>query len=64
MKDKNKDPKNIFEQILYVQEIINDNIVALSENLDILYKKFNALFESIAPTDTSSPTVSGKDDDE
>ena len=64
MRDKNKEPKNIFEQILYGQEVINDNIVALSENMDILYKRFNSLFESIAPTDTSSPTVSGKDDDE
>lgn len=63
MKENNKEPKNILEQILFGQEIINDNIVALSENMDILYKRFNALFESIAPVDISSPTVSGKEED-
>lgn len=64
MNSKNKEPKNILEQILYGQEIINDNIVALSDNIDILYKRVNSLFESMAPIETSSPTVSGKDDDE
>ena len=61
---KTKEPKNIFEQILYGQEIINDNIVALSENIDILYKKFNALFESISTIDYHLPTASDKDKDE
>lgn len=60
---QNKEPKNIFEQILYGQEIMNDNIVALSENIDVLYKKFNALFESISTVQDSLPTVSGNDDE-
>lgn len=54
---QNKEPKNIFEQILFGQEIINDNIVALSENMDMLYKKFNALFESISILPTASDKV-------
>ena len=64
MRENNKEPKNILEQILYGQEIINDNIVALSENIDILYKRVNSLLESIAPIDTASPTVSGKEEKE
>ena len=64
MKENNREPKNIFEQILYGQEIMNDNIVALAENMDILYKRFNELFESIAPKDTASPTVPGREEDE
>ena len=34
-------PKNIFEQILFGQLAINDNIVALSRNIEILNERFD-----------------------
>ena len=34
-------PKNIFEQILFGQLAVNDNIVALAKNIEILNKRID-----------------------
>ena len=34
-------PRNIFEQILYGQLTVNDNVVALSKNVEILNDKID-----------------------
>ena len=34
-------PRNIFEQILYGQIAVNDNVVALSKNVEILNDKID-----------------------
>lgn len=44
-------PKNIFEQILFGQLAINDNIVALSKNIEILNERFDDIM-SIFSTNT------------
>lgn len=36
-------PRNIFEQILYGQLAVNDNIVALSKNVEILNDKIDGI---------------------
>jgi len=43
MDNTHKQPKTIFEQIVYGQEIINDNIVALADNLNVVDRKLDAL---------------------
>lgn len=44
-------PKNIFEQILFGQLATNDNIVALSKNIEILYERIDDIM-SIFSTNT------------
>lgn len=59
---ENKQPTNIFEQIVFSQEILNENIVALSENLDFINQKVDMLM-SILNTPPiirdSEPNASG-----
>lgn len=59
---ENRQPKNIFEQIVLGQEVINENIVALSENLDFINQKVDMLM-SILNTPPiikdSEPNASG-----
>lgn len=59
---ENKQPKNIFEQIVFGQEVINENIVALSENLYFINQKVDMLM-SIMNTPpiikNSEPNASG-----
>lgn len=40
---QNKQPKTIFEQIVFGQEITNENIVALANNLDVVNAKIDEL---------------------
>lgn len=54
----NRQPKNIFEQIVFGQEITNDNIVALADNLAVVNSKLDALLGIFTPTE-SEPTTSG-----
>jgi hypothetical protein len=57
-----KQPKNVFEQIVFGQEFINENIVALSENIDFINKKVDLLMSvlSIPPIiEDSEPNASG-----
>lgn len=59
---ENKQPKNIFEQIVFGQEIINDNIVSLSENLNIVNQKVDKLMAILSTPPIikdSEPNASG-----
>lgn len=57
-----KQPKTIFEQMVYGQEIVNDNIVALAENLNVVMAKVDALlaiFTTPPVRKQSEPDASG-----
>lgn len=43
METTKQQPRNIFEQILYGQLTVNDNIVALSKNVEILNDKIDGI---------------------
>lgn len=59
--DKNQ-PRTIFEQIVFGQQITNDNIVALAENLAIVNAKIDALMAAFTPAvHDSEPDASGKE---
>lgn len=63
MEQNTKQPKTIFEQIVFGQEITNDNIVTLAHNLDVINAKIDALL-SIFTTpavkkENSEPDASG-----
>lgn len=36
-------PKNVFEQIMYALKAVNDNVVALSDNLGVVLARLDAL---------------------
>lgn len=62
MENRIKQPKNIFEQILFGQEIVNDNIVALADNLVIVNDKLDILLDIFSPSPVnkdSEPDASG-----
>jgi hypothetical protein len=62
-----RQPKNIFEQIVLSQEIVNDNIVALADNLNVMNTKLEKLMEILdsPPMITSSePYASGAETQE
>ena len=55
-------PKNIFEQILFGQLAINDNIVVLSKNIEILNERFDDIMSvfstnTIAVVEDTKPSV-------
>lgn len=57
-----KQPKNIFEQILFGQEIVNENIVALADNLIVVNDKLDILLDIFSPSQidkNSEPDASG-----
>lgn len=47
MEIKNQ-PRNVFEQILLGQLTVNDNIVALSKNVEILNERFDDIMSLFA----------------
>lgn len=51
MEETTKQPRNIFEQILYGQITVNDNIVALSKNVEVLNDKIDDIM-SVFSTQT------------
>lgn len=62
-----KTPKTIFEQIVFGQEITNDNIVTLASNLEVINKKtdeinikLDALLGIFSPA-LSEPNASGEE---
>lgn len=55
-------PKNIFEQILFGQQIVNENIVALSENLNAVHQQLSTLLQSLDTISTFEPNASGEED--
>lgn len=62
MEKKMRQPKTIFEQIVFGQEVTNDNIVALADNLAVVNAKIDALlaaFSAPPMTDDSEPDASG-----
>ena len=67
--EQNKKPQNIFEQIVFGQEVTNDNIVALAENLNVVNAKIDALLSifttpPVRTKDNSEPDASGADTSE
>lgn len=57
-----KQPRNIFEQIVFSQELVNENIVALSENLDFINQKVDMLMAILSTPPIikdSEPNASG-----
>lgn len=59
-----RQPKTIFEQIVFSQEVINDNIVALADNLNIMNARMEKLMEifSAPPMiSNSEPNASGEE---
>lgn len=62
MQQTSKQPVTIFEQIVFGQEITNENIVALAENLAVINAKIDKLLAVFAPTNKhSKPVASGED---
>jgi hypothetical protein len=55
-------PRNIFEQILYGQQAVNDNIIILSENLNTIYAQLNTLMSSLAAIPMSEPMDLGAEE--
>lgn len=57
----NRQPQTIFEQIVFGQEITNENIVALAENLAVVNEKIDTLLAIFSPAKTkdSEPVASG-----
>ena len=59
-----RQPKTIFEQIVFSQEIINDNIVALADNCNAINAKLDKLmeiFSSPPMISNSEPNASGEE---
>ena len=48
MEETTKQPRNIFEQILYGQLAVNNNIVALSKNVEVLNERFDDIMSLFA----------------
>lgn len=63
MEQNVKQPKTIFEQIVFGQEVTNDNIVALAHNLDVVNAKIDTLLAIFtmppAKKENSEPDASG-----
>lgn len=63
MEQNVKQPKTIFEQIVFGQEVTNDNIVALAHNMDVINAKVDALLAIFTTPpvrkDNSEPDASG-----
>lgn len=53
-------PKTIFEQIVLGQQAINDNIVALAENLDVVRRMLEIVIN--ATTILPEPDTSGAEE--
>lgn len=59
-----RQPKTIFEQIVFSQEIVNDNIVALAENINEMNAKLDKLmeiFSSPPMINDPEPNASGEE---
>lgn len=52
-------PRNILEQILFGQQIINDNVVALADNLNAVHEQLETLLTSLSAIEISEPNTSG-----
>lgn len=63
MEPNSKTPRTIFEQIVFGQEVTNDNIVALAHNMDVINAKVDALLAIFTTPpvrkDNSEPDASG-----
>lgn len=59
-----RQPRTIVEQIVFGQEITNENIVALADNLSVVNAKIDtllAMFSLASGKDDSEPDASGAD---
>ena len=54
-----RQPKNIFEQILFGLEATNNNVVIVSEELTIIRQDIKAIKEALYITDNSEPNALG-----
>ena len=57
-----RQPKNIFEQILFGLEATNNNVVIVSEELALIRQDIKAIKESLYITDNSEPNALGAGD--
>lgn len=48
MENKLQQPRNIFEQILYGQLAVNDNVVALAKNVEVLNERIDDIMSVFA----------------
>ena len=55
-----RQPRNLFEQILFGVQVTNDNIVTLHDRVDAFEAKINAIYDALYPT--SEPNASGADE--
>lgn len=55
-----RQPRNLFEQILFGVQVTNDNIVTLHDRVDAFEAKINAIHDALYPT--SEPNASGADE--
>ena len=55
-----RQPRNLFEQILFGVQVTNDNIVTLHGRVDAFEAKINAIYDALYPT--SEPNASGADE--
>lgn len=60
MAQETRQPRNIFEQILFAQEVTNDNVVALADNMAVMNTKIDVLMAALGLS-TSEPTALGTD---
>lgn len=61
MAQETRQPRNIFEQILFAQEVTNDNVVALADNMAVMNTKIDVLMAALGIISTSEPTALGTD---
>lgn len=59
-----RQPRTIFEQILFGQQITNENIVALSENLEQLHQQLGLLLNALNAVPIPEPNASGAGEEE
>lgn len=56
-----RQPKNIFEQLAYGLQTVNDNVVDLFRDVEDIRRKVDAIYDALYPaqTDIAEPTDSG-----
>lgn len=59
-----KQPKNIFEQILFGLEATNTNVVIVSEELAAMWQDIKAIKAALCITDNSEPNALGAEKNE
>lgn len=58
---QSRQPKNIFEQLAFGLQTVNDNVVDLFKDVEDIRQKVDAIYNALYPaqTDIAEPTDSG-----